>query len=102
LAVGDTTSALNAWGDTLEVCLQDVPVHAREVALHGVHHGAAVALAIAQVCSGHDLRLVEPSFPEGENPDDYWDLVDDFEGAGAAVANITSAEKVMNNVFLGP
>jgi hypothetical protein len=27
--------------------LQDVPVRAREVALHGVSHGAAVALAIA-------------------------------------------------------
>ena len=51
---------------------------------------------------GHDLRLVEPGFPEEENPDDYQDLVDDIEGAGAAVANITSAKEVVNNVFLGP
>jgi hypothetical protein len=36
--------------------------------------------------------LVETGFPEQENPDDYQDLVDDFEGASAAMANITSAE----------
>ena len=52
--------------------------------------------------SGHDLRLVEPGFLEEENLDDYQDLVDDFEGASTAMANITSAEEVVNNVFLGP
>ena len=51
---------------------------------------------------GHDLRLVEPGFLEEENPDDYQDLVDDFEGASATVAYITLAEEVVNNVFLGP
>jgi hypothetical protein len=102
LAAGDASSALNAQGDTLEVCLQDVPISAREVALHGVCHGATVALAIAQVCSSHDLHLVEPGFPEEENLDDYQDLVDDFKGVDAVVVNITSAEEVVNNVFLGP
>jgi len=71
------------------------------VALHGIYRGAAVTLATAQVCSGHNLRLVEPGFPE-ENPDGYQDLVDDFEGTDATVVNVTSAEEVMNNVFLGP
>ena len=52
--------------------------------------------------SGHDLGLVEPGFPEEENPNDYQDLVDDFEGTDATVVNVTSAEEVMNNVFLGP
>jgi hypothetical protein len=46
-------------------------MRAREVALHGIHRGAAVTLAIAQVRSRHDLRLVEPGFLEEENPDDY-------------------------------
>jgi hypothetical protein len=45
--------------------------------------------------------LVEPSFLE-ENLNDYQDLVDDFKGASAAVADITSVEEVMNNDFLGP
>jgi surfactin synthase thioesterase subunit len=61
LAVGDATGALNARGDTLEDRLQDIPMHAREVALHGVRRGAVVALEIAQVRSRHDLHLVEPS-----------------------------------------
>jgi hypothetical protein len=47
LATGDASSALNAQGKTLEACLQEVPVRAREVALHGVCRSAAVALAIA-------------------------------------------------------
>ena len=70
LAVGDATGALNGRCDTLEDRLQDVPVHTMEVSLHGVCHGAAVALAIFHVCSGHDLHLVEPGFLE-ENPDYY-------------------------------
>jgi hypothetical protein len=77
-------------------------MQARKVALHGSRRGAAVALAIAQVCSGHDLHLVEPSFTEGEALDNYQDLVEDFEGVGDAVANITWAEEVINNVFLSP
>jgi hypothetical protein len=47
IAVGDTAGALNAQGETLEVCLQDIPMRVREVALHGFHRGAIVALAIA-------------------------------------------------------
>jgi hypothetical protein len=34
--VNDATNTLNAWGDTLVACLQDVPIRAREVALHDV------------------------------------------------------------------
>ena len=102
MVIGDTSSALNAQGDTLEARLLDVPMCTREVAFHGVRGGATIALAIAQVRSGHDLRLVEPGFPEEENPNDYQDLVDDFEGADATMVNVTSAEEVMNNVFLGP
>jgi hypothetical protein len=37
--------------------------------------------------------LAEPGFPEEENPNDYQGLVDDFEGAGAIVADITSIEE---------
>jgi hypothetical protein len=100
--VRDATSALNALDETLEVSLQDIPVHVREVALHGVCCGTAVALAIAQVRSGLNLHLAEQGFLEEENPDDYRGLVDDFEEAGTAMADITSDELVVNNVFLGP
>jgi hypothetical protein len=50
---------------------------AGEIALHGVHHGATVALTIAQVRSGHELRWLQPSFTSG---DDHHDLVVSFEG----------------------
>jgi hypothetical protein len=47
LATGDASSALNAQGETLEACLQDVPVCTREVVLHGIYRSATIALAIA-------------------------------------------------------
>ena len=37
------------------VRLYDVPNHVREVALHGVRHGAAMALVVVQAHSGHEL-----------------------------------------------
>lgn len=47
MAASDAIGALNGRGNTLEARLQDVPICAREVAFHGIRHGAAVALAIA-------------------------------------------------------
>lgn len=47
LAVKNVVGALNAQGALLVDHLQDILVHAREVALHGARHGAAIALAIA-------------------------------------------------------
>ena len=38
---------VNARGAVLVVRLHDIPNHVREVALHGIHHGAAMALAAA-------------------------------------------------------
>ena len=46
---------VNARGAVPVVRLHDIPNHVREVALHGVHHGAATALATAQARSGHNL-----------------------------------------------
>ena len=52
--------------------------------------------------SGHDLRLLQPSFLHGEDPNYYQDLVEDFEGDAEAVADITQANEVVNNVFFHP
>lgn len=41
LAANNVAHALNARGDVLVARLEDVPVRAREVAFHGVRHGAA-------------------------------------------------------------
>jgi hypothetical protein len=48
----------------LENRLQDVSVRVGEIALHGVHHGVAVALMIAQVNTGMNSggsSLVSPA-----------------------------------------
>ena len=40
---------INAKGAMLVVCLYDILNHVREVALHGVHHGAAMALVLRKL-----------------------------------------------------
>jgi hypothetical protein len=47
LATNNAAKALKARGDLLVNRLQDIPVRAGEIALHGVRHGAVVALTIA-------------------------------------------------------
>lgn len=54
--MADAAQLVNDRGVVLEVHLHDIRNHAREVALHhGVRHGAALVLAVAQVCSGYNL-----------------------------------------------
>jgi hypothetical protein len=55
LAANYTTGFVNARGAVSVAYLHDVPNHVREIALHGVRHGAAVALAMTQVRSGCEL-----------------------------------------------
>ena len=49
LAANMAVDAVNAWGSPIAAHLQDVPVRVWEIALHGVRHGAAMALTMAQV-----------------------------------------------------
>ena len=46
---------VNLRRETQVECLQDVPNHVREIALHGVYAGAAGALAAAQLHDGARL-----------------------------------------------
>jgi len=55
MAADYAAQSINARGAIPVVHLHDVPNHAREIALHGVHHGAAVALVVAQVRSRYEL-----------------------------------------------
>lgn len=100
LVANDATAAVNARGETLEFRLQDIRVCAKEIALHGVRHGAAVALAAAQVQPVLDLHAVEPGFPMADNPEEHEDLVGELAGHAAAVAEITPPEDILNQVFL--
>ena len=92
---------MNARGDTVAARLQDIPNGIREVAGHGVRHGAVVGLATAQFQSGHDFLQVEPvHLPLGS--EDWWtfeELADDMEMAAATISEEVSIEAVIGNVF---
>ena len=83
--------AVNAQGSSINARLQDVLVHVREITLHGIHHGAAVALTAAQVQMGYKLHAMETGFPMGDGPEEHEDLLEEFTIVAEAVVDITSA-----------
>ena len=95
-------AVVNARGVSLEDCLQDIPVRAREVATHGISYGVGATLSAAQLHSGHELRHLEPSFLDTDRLEDQEDLIGDFTNAGEAIAVIIHVEDVVNNVFSRP
>ena len=72
---------VNARGTVPVVRLHDIPNHVREVALHGVRHGAAMVLAAAQAHSGHNLRLLPHGFLDATYSGEHERLVEDFMSA---------------------
>ena len=77
---------VNARGVIPVVRLHDISNHVREVTLHGVCHGAAVALAAAQARSGHNLRLLPHDFLDAAHPGDHERLVEDFFSTANSIA----------------
>ena len=70
-AVDHVAGFVNARGAIPAARLHDIPNRVREVALHGVRHGAATALATAQARSGHNLQLLPHGFPDAVPPGDH-------------------------------
>ena len=99
LAMHAATDAINAWGSPIIARLQDIPVRVWEIALHGVRHGAAVALTAAQVRTGHELHAMETGFPMGDGPEEHEDLLKEFIMTAEAKVDITSTQDVVNKVF---
>ena len=99
LEVNVATTTVNAWGPLLNNHLQDIPTHIQEIAHHGIHRGATMALAAAQVQTGHDLRTMELGFPMGDDSSTHEDLIEDFEDTAAAIVDIASAQDIVNRVF---
>ena len=91
LAANTAVDAVNARGSSIDVRLQDIPVHVREIALHGVRHGASVALTMAQVQTRYELHAMETGFPVGDGPEEHKDLMEEFVVAAEAIVDITSA-----------
>jgi hypothetical protein len=66
----------------------------RDVVEYGVHSEATVALAAAQVRSGHELRYLV-GFLEGEGAANHERLIKDFAKAVNAVAAEVPTEEVI-------
>ena len=92
---------VNARGAVPVVHLHDIPNRVREVALHGIRHGAATALAVAQAHSGQNLQLLPHGFPDTTYPGEQERLVEDFMSATNSVAFNTLANYRVGKVFLG-
>ena len=90
---------VNAWGSSIDARLQDVSARVPEIILHGVRHGASVALTAVQGQTGYELHAMETGFPVGDDPEEHEDLLEEFTMAAEAVVDITSAQDVVNKVF---
>ena len=90
---------VNARGSLINARLNDVLAHVQEIALHGVHHGAAMALIMVQVQTRYELHAMETGFPMGDGPEEHEDLLEEFVMAAEAIVDITSAQDVVNKIF---
>ena len=89
-------------GILLEDRLRAMLACVRTVSLCGVHHGAAFALAMAQLHFGHDLRLLEPSFPVGADEEVKEELTSDFTATAEAIMVATHAGDIILAAFFEP
>ena len=101
MAADHAAGFVNARGAALVVRLNDIPNRVREVSLHGIRHGAAMALAAVQVHSSHDLRLLPHGALVTRYPEGYERLVEDFFDAANSVALTSQADDIVNKVLSG-
>ena len=99
LAANAAVDAVNAWGSLINACLHDVLAHVQEIALHGIRHGAVVALTVVQVQTGYELHAMETGFPIDDSPEEHEDLLEEFVVAVEAIVDITFSQDVVNMVF---
>ena len=99
LAANTAADAVNARGSLINARLHDILAHVQEIALHGIHHGASMALTAAQVQTRYELHAMETSFPMGDGPEEHEDLLKEFVVTAEAIMDITSTQDVVNKVF---
>ena len=99
LAANVAVDNVNPRGSLIDARLQDILAHVQEIALHGIHHGASVALTAAQVQTGHDLHTMEVGFLVDDGPEGHEDLIEDFTIAAESIMDITPTQDVVNKVF---
>jgi hypothetical protein len=92
------TSFVHALGGHHEERLLNIPAHVMDAEELGVHRRATVALAMAQVWLGHELRHLV-GFSEGEGADDQDGLVEDLDKATDAVAAEVPTKEVIREAL---
>ena len=93
---------MNTKWSTVAARPRNVPARVKEVAGHGVHAGAARAIAMVSTMSGADFRQWEPVFPEwGEARNTFDELVDDVSLPADTIIADVSLEGVISNLFGG-
>ena len=91
---------MNTKWSTVAACLRNAPACVIEVAEHGVHAGAARAIAVVSTMSGVDYRQWELVFPEwGAAREAFDELVDDLSLPADAIVADMSLEGVVSNLF---
>jgi len=94
--------SVNARGSTVAARLQNIPARVTEVAEHGVHAGAARAIAVVSHMSGADYRQWEPDFPKwGASREAFDELVDDLSLPADAIVADVSLEGFISKLFGG-
>ena len=63
---------------------------------------AANSLAMAQVRSRCELRLLPHGFPATDHPEDHESLIEDFSNAANTIDFSSPAGDIVNKVFLSP
>ena len=92
--------SVNERGSTITAHLRNVPARVTEVAEHGVHAGAARAIAVVSTMSGVDYQQWEPVFLEWSAARDIFDeLVDDLSLAADTIVADVSLDGVVSNLF---
>jgi hypothetical protein len=91
---------VHARGESREERLLDIPNRVRDTVEFGVHRGAAVALSVVQVWSGHVLHHLV-GVPEGQELDDHGGSQEDFNEADDAVVDLVPTEEIVEEATRG-
>ena len=98
-AAASTTDVVNAQGNTVAGCLQDIPDCVREVTGHEVREGATIAPAVVQTRFRNDLWTLHPAFPEDEEQADFEELVGDLDMDASIIGGEVDTNALISNVF---
>ena len=91
----DVVGILGTGGLLLLDRLPGIPDQVERAVELGIHRGAILAFATAQLRSSQDLRQLEPGFPEGTTCREQERLANDFAGAVGFIAAEVSISNLL-------